>query len=117
MDFPGLDVKALTDDELMKRISDIHGKMNYAHAYSSSVELMSQMIAILETLEFEQYARLNRKTWDAELKQSGVYVETDNDLKPKKETTGTDTGKRQQPRTPGGMFKRTKTPTDDHTGL
>ena len=54
MDFPGLDVKSLTDDEIYKRIGEITAKLMFVHHTSGNKQMVDQLDAILETLRFEQ---------------------------------------------------------------
>jgi hypothetical protein len=111
MDFPGLDVKKMGDDELLRRINEIHGKMLYAHAYSSNPELLDQMQAILETLEFEQYERASKKAWEAQNRKAPKVIETDIDLVERKEVE--QAKKTVRTGVQGSLLKRSKSPTSD----
>jgi hypothetical protein len=115
MDFPGLDVKSLTDDEIMRRISEIHGKLLYAFNFSGSQELTNQMQAILETLEFEQQERASRRVWDSQQKRAPKVIETDPSLVEKKEVAQT-SKKSTKTGIKGGLLQRSKTPTADSDG-
>lgn len=111
MDFPGLDVKSLTDDEIYKRIGEITAKLMFVHHSSGNQQMVDQLDAILETLRFEQLERIGKKQWEKEQNDNPVVVETEPDMVEgrkaqvnKKATTGT-----------GGnspfIPKRTKAPT------
>lgn len=113
MDFPGLDVKKLSDEELLRRISELHGKLLYAYSFSNSPEMVAQMQALIETLEFEQHDRIARKSFELEQRRAPKVIETEPDLVEKKEAP-TQTKTKITTRTGGsGLFKRTKTPTND----
>lgn len=111
MDFPGLNVKALSDDEIYKRIGEVNAKLMFVHYSSGNQQMVEQLSAILETLRFEQSERVGKKQWEKESSENSVAVETDPDMSPenkkthvKKSTTGTSAG---SPFVP----KRTKAPT------
>lgn len=111
MDFPGLDVKSLSDDEIYKRIGEIRAKLMFVHHMSGNQQMIDQLEAILETMNFEQSERRAKKMIEKELTDNPVVVETDPELAPetrkaqvKKATTGTGAG---SPFIP----KRTKAPT------
>lgn len=80
MEFPGLDVKALTDDEIYKRIGEINGKLMFVHHTSGNRQMIEQLDAILETLRFEQVERQGKKQWEKEVNENPVVVETDPDM-------------------------------------
>lgn len=113
MDYPGIDVKKMTDDELLKRVSDLHGKMLYAHAFSTSSELVQQMQAILETLEAEQFDRAQRRAFELEQKRTPKVIETEPDLVEKKEVVTTTKTKIRTGVAGGGLMKRSRTPASD----
>lgn len=115
MDFPGLDVKRMTDDELMNRISEIRGKLLYAFSFSGSQELAGQLQAILETLEFEQYDRMVKKTWEVQQKKQPKVIETEPDLIEKKEVAQSSKKTVRTGVGGGGLLKRSKTPSADKT--
>jgi hypothetical protein len=112
MDFPGLDVKSLTDDEIYKRIGEITAKLMFVHHTSGNKQMVDQLDAILETLRFEQSERIGKRQWEKEQSDNPVVVETEPDLvegrkaQVKKASTG-----------PGSntpfIPKRTKAPTSN----
>ena len=111
MDFPGLNVKSLSDDEIYKRIGEINAKLMFVHHTSGNKQMVDQLDAILETLRFEQSERIGKKQWEKESSDNPVVVETDPELAPenrkaqvKKAATGTSAN------TPF-IPKRTKAPT------
>lgn len=75
MDFPGLNVGVLTDSEIFHKISDIHRKLLFAHYQASNSGMVEQLQAILETLQFEQMDRMQKK--QAANQVSQVVRETD----------------------------------------
>lgn len=113
MDFPGLDTKKMTDDELLRRISELHGKLLGAYAMGMAPELMNQIQAILETLEFEQSERSAKRYWDLQQKRAPQVIETEPDLIEKKEAVQTTKTKVRTGVGGGGLLKRTKTPSSD----
>lgn len=113
MEYPGLELTKLTDDNIANKISEIHGKMLHVQSFGGNPTVMNQLMAILETLEFEQDLRRNRKAWEAELKESGVRVETEIDLKPKKEAVTSQKKSNKTGFSAGSLFKKTSTPTSD----
>jgi hypothetical protein len=114
MDFPGLDVKKMSDDELMRKVGDLHGKLVYAHSFSTSQQLVQQIQAMLETLEFEQQDRANKRMWDLQQRRAPSVIETEPDLVEKKEVTQT-AKKTTRTGISGGVLKRSKTPSADQT--
>jgi carboxylesterase type B len=113
MDFPGLDVKSLTDDEIYKRIGELTAKLMFVHHTSGNRQMIEQLDAILETLHFEQSERSGKRQWEKESNDNPVVVETDPELAPenrKAQVKKTSTG-------PGAnapfIPKRTKAPTSN----
>lgn len=82
MDFPGLEVKGLSDDEIYKRIGEIRAKLMFVHHSSGNQQMIDQLEAILETLNFEQSERRAKKQIEKELNDNPVVVETEPDLAP-----------------------------------
>jgi hypothetical protein len=80
MEFPGLDVKSLGDDEIYRRIGEITGKLMYVHHTSGNKQMIDQLEAILETLQFEQADRMGKRQWEKEQNDNPVVVETEPDL-------------------------------------
>lgn len=116
MEYPGLELAKLSDDNIANKISEIHGKLLHVQSFGGNPIVMNQLMAILETLEFEQDLRRNRKAWEAELKESGVQIETEADLKPKKEIPTAQKKSNKTGFSAGSLFKKTAEPTKDILG-
>ena len=114
MDYPGLDVSKLSDEALVSRISELHGKMVHVHNFTGNAAVLDQLMALLETLEFEQQIRRNKKNWDSEMKTQGIVVETEPDLVVRKEVPQAQKKSNKPGFTPGSLFKKTLTPTKDN---
>lgn len=112
MEIPGLNVKELSDDEIMRRISELQGKMLYAFNFSSSPEMLDQLQLIHEALCFEQSERIARKVWEENQKKAPKVIESDPIGGTKKADTQEATSKKSVRTTVGGL-RRTKTPTSD----
>jgi hypothetical protein len=115
MDFPGLEVKKMTDDELMRKVSELHGKLVYSYSFSASQQLVQQIQAMLETLEFEQQDRASKRMWDLQQRRSPSVIESDPDLIEKKEVVQSTKKTTRTGISGGGLLKRSKTPSSDQT--
>jgi len=112
MDYPGLNAKAMTDDQLMNKIAELHGKLCYAFNFSNSGELVEQMQWMLETLQAEQHERLAKKAWDEQQRKQPSVIETDPDLVEKKKDDDLPAKKKAGIKQGGGsLLKRSRTPT------
>lgn len=113
MEFPGLDVKSLSDEDIYKRIGELNAKLLFVHYSTGNQEMVDQLQALLETLQFEQMERMSKKTWDKQWSDSPVVVETDPDLAPdaRKASAKKDVDQKANPHSPF-LPKRTKKPTD-----
>lgn len=80
MIFPGLDVTALSDSEIYKKIGELNAKLMFTYNSSGNSEIIEQLSAIIETLQFEQLVRTNRKSIEAVAVSDPVVVDTDPDL-------------------------------------
>jgi hypothetical protein len=114
MDYPGLELDKLSDDALVARISELHGKMVHVQNFGGNSTVMDQLFALLETLEFEQDTRRNKKAWDSELKAKGVMVETEPDLIVKNEIPQAQKKSNKPGYAPGSLFKKTSAPAKDN---
>lgn len=117
MDYPGLDVTKLTDDQLMNKIAEIHSKLLYAYSYSNSQEFVEQLQWILESLQFEQSDRAQRRAWEIMSRKQPQVIETEPDLivkqkdeLPSKKKGGGRTGA-------GSLLKRARSSTAGTTEL
>lgn len=75
MDFPGLQLEGLTDNEIFQKIAEIHRKLVFAHYQAGNSGMVEQLQALLETLQFEQMSRIYKK--QAASQVSGLVRETD----------------------------------------
>lgn len=110
MDFPGLNVKGMTDDELLKKISELQGKLVAAHGLGSSV--VEQLQWMVETLSFEQSERAAKRAWDYQQRRAPDVIETEPDLVKKKSDEDMPTKKKNKlgVSSSGSLLKRSRTP-------
>lgn len=113
MDFPGLEPKKMTDDELLRKVSDLNGKLLAAYSMGMAQEMQDQIRAMLESLEFEQSDRMQRRIWDMQQRQSAKVIETEPDLVEKKQEVVTTKTKIRAGVGVGGVLRRSKSPSSN----
>lgn len=77
MEFPGLDVKSLSDSEIYKKLGELNAKVMFIYHTSGNGQIIDQLNAIMETLRFEQLSRIGRKTFDSDAAENPIVVDTD----------------------------------------
>lgn len=78
-EYPGLDARALTDDQIQKKLGELTSKMN---RMSSRSNVNAQLLAIINILRNELQERSFKKSIENNPKwQSGVVLDTDVDEK------------------------------------
>lgn len=117
MDYPGLDVSKLTDDQLMNKIAEIHGKLLYAYNFSNAQEFVDQLQWILETLQFEQSDRANRRAWEIMSRKQPQVIETEPDLVVKQKDDSLPSKKKGGVSGGGSLLKRSRSSTAGTTDL
>jgi uncharacterized protein YaiE (UPF0345 family) len=85
MIFPGLDVKTLSDDELMKRIDQLNQRISYAYSFGSAA--LEQLQILQEALQSEQQDRMMRRAWDESQKKQKATIESDPEFDTKRQST------------------------------
>jgi regulator of replication initiation timing len=84
MIFPGFEPKRMSDEELMRKISELQGKMVFA-AGSGNFDMVEQMQQMLDAMIFEQQERLQIKLHEMRERMLKDVIETEPDLVVKKE--------------------------------
>jgi hypothetical protein len=84
MFFPGFEPKNMSDDEIMRKTSDLQGKMVFAYG-NASYGMVEQMQMMLEALRFEQQERLSIKLHEMRERMFKDVIETEPDLVVRKE--------------------------------
>jgi hypothetical protein len=77
IDHPFINLKALTDEELIKKSTDLHKKLMMAHMWSSNPGIADQFRWMLEMIAEEQQERLAKDTNDAWNKMFPEVIESD----------------------------------------
>jgi hypothetical protein len=84
MFFPGVDPKKMSDEELMRKVTELQGKMVFAYGIGN-YDMINQMQQILEAFHFEQQERLNVKLFEMRERMFKDVIETEPELVIKKE--------------------------------
>lgn len=101
---PLFDAKPLSDDELVKKLSVLMSRLNYARGFIGDQDMIDQLEAMIETIQIERDERFAKQSWDAWQSQFPEVNNTDPDFKVEKKA---DERKSQRPE---GKFKRPMAP-------
>jgi hypothetical protein len=73
---PGLEPKSMSDEELMRKISELNSKMNisFTLGYNGLIDQLQQM---MDSLQFEQRERINIKMHEMMERNTKSVVDTD----------------------------------------
>lgn len=77
IDHPFLSFKDLSDDELLEKTSELHKRLNKAHMWGSSQDLITQLQWMLEMIEEEKGERLKKQNFEALNSMFPEIVESD----------------------------------------
>jgi hypothetical protein len=84
MFFPGFEPKNMSDEEIMRKTTELQGKMVFAYG-NASYGMIEQMQMMLEALQFEQQERLSIKLHEMRERMYKDVIESEPDLVVKKE--------------------------------
>ncbi len=77
MEYPGLDVRSLTDDQLQKKITEVSTRLSRV---ALRADVATQLRSMLESLRSEYFERSFRKSVDNDPKwKPGSVLNTDED--------------------------------------
>jgi hypothetical protein len=85
---PGFEPKKMSDDEIVKKITNLQGKLVFAYGMGS-YQIVEQMQAMLEALQHEQQERMLIRLHEMRDRMFPDIIETEPDLRPKKEVETT----------------------------
>lgn len=77
IDHPFLSFKDLSEDELQEKTADLHKKLNKAHMWGSSYDLINQLEWMLEMIEEEKMERTKKQNFEAIQGMFPAIVESD----------------------------------------
>jgi hypothetical protein len=78
---PSFDPKTFTDDQIVKKMTELSRKIVYANRFSGSYELVVQLQNFMGVLEFERRERLYRQMYEMHNNLFPEIIETEPDLK------------------------------------
>lgn len=81
IDHPFINLKSLSDEELLKRNADLHKKLMMAHMWTSNPHIAEQIGFMLEMIAEEQQERMSRETNEAWNKMFPDVIESDPEFK------------------------------------
>lgn len=64
IDHPFLSFKELSDDELLNKTTELQKRLNKAHMWGSSSDILSQLEWMLEMIEEEKMERMTKQTFE-----------------------------------------------------
>lgn len=64
IDHPFLSFKELSDDELLNKTTELQKRLNKAHMWGSSSDILSQLEWMLEMIEEEKMERMSKQTFE-----------------------------------------------------
>lgn len=80
IDHPFLSFKELSEDELQEKTAELHKKLNKAHMWGSSFNIVTQLEWMLEMIEEEKMERMKKQNFDAIKGMFPDVVESDPDF-------------------------------------
>lgn len=87
-----VDLKSLSDEDLSKRETELHGKILAAHAISNML-VVERLQSLLDDVIFEQRERLLIQAFEADKRKYPAILETEPDLRDTQKTPETETKK------------------------
>jgi len=93
IDHPFLSFKELSEDELQEKTAELYSKLNRAHMWGSSQDLITQLEWMLEMIEEEKTERLKRQNFDTIQGMFPDIVESDPEFVHTKGTVETSNSK------------------------
>lgn len=80
-DHPFFEPERLTDEEILKKLSDLNQRLTVAHYTSTNYNMIGQLQGMIDALNNERMVRLARQTQEAWDKMFPDVIETEPDFK------------------------------------
>jgi hypothetical protein len=81
---PGFEPKKMSDEEIVRKVTDLQGKLVFAYGMGS-YSIVEQLNAMLEALQHEQMERMLIRLHEMRERMAPAVIETEPDLREKKE--------------------------------
>lgn len=80
IDHPFMNLKSLSEDELLDKTTDLQGRLGKAHMWGSSTDIINQLEWMLEMIEEEKYERMAKVNHTAMQSMFPDIVESEPEL-------------------------------------